>query len=61
MRQTGEVQLRKVVHTEHKTIDVPVMKEEVHPRKETHIEQGAPGGDVRSEDIEIDRPKRKAG
>ncbi|MBC7691756.1 MAG: DUF2382 domain-containing protein [Methylotenera sp.] len=61
LRQTGEVELRKVVHTEHKTINVPVMKEEVHLRKETRIEQETLAGDVRSEDIEIDRQKRKAG
>jgi uncharacterized protein (TIGR02271 family) len=46
--QTGEVQVRKEVHTEHRNIDVPVKKEEAVV--ERHPVQGRPaaGADIRS-------------
>jgi uncharacterized protein (TIGR02271 family) len=63
VRQAGEVVVRKEVHTEHRTVDVPVVREEVHVERRP-VDQPA-GADVaafqdetvrvpiREEDVEI--------
>lgn len=55
-QQVGEVKVRKEVHTEHKTIDVPVEREEVVI--ERHAAGGRPvtGGSVLAEGQEIRVP-----
>lgn len=47
--RTGEVQVRKEVHTEHKTIDVPVTREEVVIERRPVQGQAAPGTAGREE------------
>jgi len=56
--ETGEVRVRKEVHTEHKTIDVPVQREEVViERKPVHggvAAEGVAAGDIRAgEEVRI--------
>jgi len=48
--ETGEVGVRKEVHTEHKTLEVPVRKEEVIVERETPTERLPAGSDIRSEE-----------
>lgn len=50
--KTGEVQVRKEVHTEHKTITVPVEREEVVIERRT-VSGGAKGGSIKAEEIRI--------
>jgi len=46
--ETGAVKVRKEVHTEHKSIDVPVTREEiVIERTAVHGQHGATGDDIR--------------
>ena len=54
LREAGEVVIRKEVHTEHKTIDVPVLREEVHVERRA-VNQPATGevGDFRDETIRM--------
>jgi uncharacterized protein (TIGR02271 family) len=52
--QTGEVHLRKEVHTEHRTVDVPVQKEEVVIERRPAQGQPAAGSDIRAgEEVRI--------
>jgi uncharacterized protein (TIGR02271 family) len=48
----GEVNVRKEVHTEHKTIEVPVMREEVVVER-THPGTHATGGNMGSQEIRV--------
>jgi len=50
--EVGEVDVRKEVHTEHKTIKVPVQREEVVIERRA-VSGGATGGDIRAEEIRI--------
>jgi len=49
--ETGDVKVRKEVHTDHKTVTVPVEREEVVI--ERRPASGAAAGDVRAEEIRI--------
>lgn len=48
--ETGEVRVRKEVVTEHKTIDVPVQREEVVIERHAVCSQPASSADIRSGD-----------
>ncbi len=62
-RQAGEVKVRKEVHTEHRNIDVPVTKEEVHVERvpasgdarpgDSAFQQGTVSVPVHEEEVEI--------
>jgi uncharacterized protein (TIGR02271 family) len=58
-RQTGEVRIHKEVRTEHKTIDVPVTREEVHVERVPVQGGEARGGEARFEKDEIRVPVRE--
>jgi uncharacterized protein (TIGR02271 family) len=51
--QSGEVKVHKEVHTEHKTIDVPVMREEVVVERATPSSGRASASDMKSEEIRV--------
>jgi len=52
--ETGEVKVRKEVHTEHRTLDVPVHREEVVVDRRPVAERPASASDIRSgEEIRI--------
>ena len=59
MEQTGEVQLRKDVHTEHKTMDVPVSREEVVIERHPVDRRPADDADFREEGQTIRVPVRE--
>ena len=48
----GEVDVRKEVHTEHKSVTVPVEREEVVIERRP-VSAGTTGGDIRAEEIRI--------
>jgi len=50
--KTGDVKVRKEVHTEHKTITVPVEREEVVIERRS-ISKGADAGTIKAEEIRI--------
>ncbi len=50
--KTGSVEVRKEVHTEHKTITVPVQREEIVIERHTVNESGR-AGDIKAEEIRI--------
>lgn len=58
-RQTGEVQLHKEVHTEHKTMDVPVRHEEVVVERHPVDRRPADNADFREEGQTIRVPVRE--
>ena len=68
VREAGEVTVRKEVVTEHRQIDVPVMKEEVHVERTPATSASAPEGDafreltirvpVREEEVEVTKRPR---
>jgi uncharacterized protein (TIGR02271 family) len=51
--QSGEVHVRKEVHTEHKTLDVPVRHEEVVVERTTPTSRTAAAGDMKSQEIRV--------
>lgn len=51
--KAGEVNVRKEVHTEHKTIDVPVTREEVVVERTTPTSRKAATGDFKNEEIRV--------
>ena len=68
VREAGEVTVRKEVVTEHRQLDVPVMKEEVHVERTPATSASAPEGDafreqtirvpVREEEVEVTKRPR---
>lgn len=58
-QQTGEVNVRKEVHTEHKTIDVPVTREEVVVERRPVSGQTASAADMGSAHQEIRVPVKE--
>jgi len=59
MEQTGEVKLRKEVHTEHRTMDVPVSREEVVVERHPVDRRPADSADFRPEGETIRVPVRE--
>jgi uncharacterized protein (TIGR02271 family) len=57
--KTGEVEVRKEVHTEHKTIDVPVTREEVVIERHPVSGQTASAADIQAEKQEIRIPVKE--
>ncbi len=57
--QTGEVEVRKEVHTDHKTIDVPVSREEIVVERHAGKGQAASGADFQEGRQEIRIPVSK--
>ncbi len=54
MREAGEVRVRKEVHSEHRQVDVPVMREEVHVERAPASSSSAPdAGDFREKTISV--------
>lgn len=68
VREAGEVTVRKEVVTEHRQLDVPVMKEEVHVERTPATSASAPEGEafreetlrvpVREEELEVTKRPR---
>lgn len=68
VREAGEVTVRKEVVTEHRQIDVPVTREEVHVERTPATSASAPAGDafreetirvpVREEEVEVTKRPR---